>query len=507
KLGRVNFVTSCSAKAQSDFERGLALLHSFWFEQAEKSFHDAAQADPHCGIAWWGMAASHYHPLWEPPTPAELAAGSAFIAEAGKLSAPTQRERDFIAALADFYRDYRHRPHAERARAWSDAMARAHQHSPDDSEATMFYALSLIAIQSPTDKTYAQYRRAGELLIPIFDRQPGHPGVAHYVIHACDAPPLAHMGLAAARRYAQIAPSVPHALHMPSHIFTRLGYWEDSIASNRAAASAGEAYARAEHATAGWTEALHALDYLAYAYLQSGQDSRALAVVREAAEIGAGDGSLKAGYPLAAIPARYALERRDWKAAAALQPAPGAPAVPPAIRLWARSIGAARSNQLDKARAGVTQLAAMRDALAKQEPYWSGQVEIMRLEAASWLALAEKEPGALELARAAADKEDSADKSNITPGSVLPARELLADLLLELKQPAQALAEYEASLQSAPRRFNSLYGAARAAELAGNKEKARTYYTQLHDVARNGERKQIEFARKAAGIIIDGPVN
>jgi tetratricopeptide (TPR) repeat protein len=374
-------------------------------------------------------------------------------------------------------------------------MASLHQQFSDDREAAIFCALALNATALPTDKTFANQRKAAAILEPIFAEQPNHPGVAHYLIHSDDAPPLAEAGLAAARRYAQIAPSVPHALHMPSHIFTRLGYWQESIDTNLRAAEAGQAYAKDAFGEAvAWAQSLHAMDYLAYAYLQLGDDRKARAVVDEIMAFKkVTPDSLVSDYAMAAIPARYAVERRNWAEAARLE-------LPPATIAWdklpwtaamitfARALGKAHTADLTGASAEVDKLAATRDALKANYKYWSDQVEAQRRAAAAIVTQAGGRPDeAVRELRAAADLEDSTDKDPVTPGSIVPLRELLGDLLLETGRPAAALAEYERSLKSAPNRFRSLYGAGKAAAAAGDHVAAKTYFQALAGLAGNAD--------------------
>jgi hypothetical protein len=487
KLGTVHFPISCSAAAQQQFDRAVALLHSFWYEEAVKAFAEVTQTDPSCAMGYWGIAMSLWYPLWYPPSPAALQQGSAAIAQAKAASAPTERERAYIAAIEAFYKDADKLDHRTRAVAYEKAMEQVHLRYPDDREAVLFYALALDATAVPTDKTYANQLKAAELLEQVFAEQPNHPGVAHYLIHSYDYPPLASRALTAARSYAKIAPSAPHALHMPSHIFTRLGLWQESIQSNAASAAASKEYARKVGAAGAWPEQLHSMDYLAYAYLQGAQDRMAKRVLDDIMEIQKAEPeNSTAAYAFAAIPARYALERRHWADAAALAPHPGG--FPwnrfrwgEAITVFSRALGAARSGDVAKAGKEVDTLQSLHTALVEaKESYWADQVEIQRRSAAAWAAQAEgKHDEALTLMRSAADLESSTEKRPVTPGPIVPARELLGELLLDLNQPAQALSEFEASLRTEPNRLNGLYGAARAAELSGDRAKAKTYYTNL----------------------------
>ena len=486
-LGTVHFPISCNSEAQQRFLRAVAILHSFGYDKAVEAFTGVTAADPGCAMAWWGVAMSHWYPLWWPPTPAALAAGAAAVAKAEAVGAKTERERGYIAAIAVFYRDSGRLDHRARALAYQQAMARLHQRYPDDREAAIFYALALDATALPTDKTFAKQKQAAAILEPIFAAQPNHPGIAHYLIHSYDSPPLAADGLKAARRYAGIAPSVPHALHMPSHIFTRLGYWQESINTNRRAADSGQAYARVAFGEGvAWDQSLHAMDYLAYAYLQTAQDQKARACVD--AVIGFArttPDSLAAVYAMAAIPARYAVERRNWAEAARLEPPKAAVAWnkfpwTTAMIAYARALGDAHTGDLAAAKVEIDKLAATRDALRGKSKYWSDQVEVERLSAAAALDAAEgRHDDAVRALRSAAELADAMDKSNVTPGDIVPPRELLGDLLLELGQPKAALAEYERSLATAPNRFRSLYGAAKAADASGDRAAAAGWFRRL----------------------------
>lgn len=505
KLGRVHLPVSCTAEVQKPFNRAVAILHSFWYEEAGKAFAAVTEKDPDCAMGYWGIAMSLYHPLWEPTDAASLKKGWAAVEKATALGGKTEREKDYIGAIEAFYKDSAKLDHHTRALAYEKAMGRVYRRYPADREAAVFYSLSLVATAPPTDKTLANQKQAGEILEKVFAEQPDHPGVAHYIIHAYDYPPLAHLALAAARRYATIAPSVPHALHMPSHIFTRLGLWREAIESNQASAAAAKRYAAETRMAGAWDQQLHAMDYIEYAYLQSGQDREAKRVLDELNEIRKVEPeSLASAYSLAAIRARYALERRCWSEAASLTLEPGT--FPwsryrgaEANIYFARALGAARSGDAASARKEVEKLRSLHDALMEaKQSYWADEVERQRRAAAAWLARAEgKNEEALKLMRSAADLEDSTEKHPVTPGPVVPARELLGDLLLELGEPAQALREYETALQASPNRLNGLYGAARAAELAGDPEKARTFYAKLLAVCEqaDGERPELREAR------------
>lgn len=485
-VGSMNFPVSCSPPAQKMFSRSVAMLHSFWYEEAARSFSSVAEADPTCAMAWWGVAMSYYHPLWEPPTAEAMQKGGSAIGKAKSLVATTDRERAYIAALDGFYTTDASLDYLSRNRVYSQAMERVYRGNPQDSEAAIFYALSLVASASPKDKTYANQRQAGAILEKIFAKQPDHPGVAHYIIHSYDNPVLASQGLEAARRYAKIAPAVPHALHMPSHIFVRLGLWDDAAKSNLAAMQAGQNYEQEVHMDAAWDQRLHPTDYLAYSLLQSGRDVEAEAVVKKITQIKKiQPDNLTGGYVLAVVPARYAAERRSWAEAAALVPRPSAFHYTEAVTYWAKAMGYARTGNSAAARQNLDKVQSIRDQLKEsKQDYWSDQTEVLAREASAWLAHAQAKPGDNEeqtvaLMRSAADLENSMEKHPITPGAVLPAIELLGDLLLELDRPAEALAAYENSLHNAPERFNSLAGAARAADLSGDGTRARQYYGRL----------------------------
>ena len=511
QLGTVDFPVTCNATAQAAFLRGDAFLHSFQYPDAESAFADAAAADPTCAMAWWGTAMSLYHPVWAAanptgaPSPAELKRGAEAVEKAKAAGPKTDRERDYIGAIAAFYKDAGTVDHPTRALAFEDEMERLALKYAKDKEASIFYAVALLGNAPPTDKTYARQKKAAEILNRMLPQAPGHPGVAHYLIHSFDYPALAELALPAARGYAKIAPSSPHALHMPSHIFTRLALWDESIASNLASSAAARARMARLHPGATSYEDLHAQDYLAYAYLQGGQDQKAKGVVDTVAAIQELDDQIfNAAYALTAVPARYAMERRQWTDAAALTVRPelfpwARFPYAEAVTWFARGIGAARSGDVAGARQDVDKLASIQKALAdSRNNYWAGQVEIQRLGAAAWLARAEKkDEEALRLAREAADLEDKTEKHPVTPGSIVPARELLAELLLDLGRPADALREYEASLKVAPGRFNGVYGAARAAELSGDRVKARTFYASLLELARAAEpaRAELKTAR------------
>jgi hypothetical protein len=495
KLGTVHFSTSCNEEAQREFDRAVALLHSFQFSRAIAGFNAALKSDATCGIAYWGIALSQ----WSNPfasgmkDKSQLQAGRESVRLGTTTGAKTEREREYIAAVGNLYNEFENTSQRARLIAYRDAMRDVAAKYPADHEAQIFYALAITASEDPADKTYAGRIKAGEILEKLFEEEPDHPGLAHYIIHTYDVPPLASRALVAARRYSAIAPDAPHALHMPSHTFTRTGYWQDSIASNIAAAAS----AKREGQTA---EELHASDYEIYAYLQTGQDQAAGHVLSSLPEIESrfdpkivisGAGSPSVGYfALAAIPARYALERGDWKQAAQLTPRETPFSHTEAMTWFARGLGSARMGQSKAAHESATTLKQINEKLLKTgESYWALQVEIQRLEVEGWAAFAEgKSAEGLRRMKAAAEMEDGTEKSAVTPGPLAPARELLGEMLLAMNQPALAMAEFEATLKKEPGRFRTLYGAARAAQLTGNSEVSRRYFRELLKVCEHGDK-------------------
>jgi hypothetical protein len=478
QLGTVHFPVSCAALVQKPFERGVALLHSFWYEDAEKEFTQIAKDDPSCAMAHWGVAMSLWHQLWDHPNAATIECGLAELKKAQSPRPATDRERDYIAALRAFYG--KKGDHDQRASAYSHAMEGVYRRYPDDREAAAFYALSLLASEPDGDTTFANRKKAAAILEKLFAEEPTHPGVAHYLIHSYDKPQLAELGLPAARSYAKIAPAAPHALHMPSHIFARLGLWQDDIDSNLASIAATRKTA-AMH-MGGEGHQFHAMDFLVYAYLQSGRELEAQRVIAEVKTMPAmksmyGEGYDPQAYALSKFPALYALELHHWSDAAALMPAANADSTDRAITYWARAIGAARAGKVAEARANIAELEAIRQEMVKKKKATYAQyVENSQKEAAAWLAHAEgNDEEAIESLRSIAEGQESTGDE---PEDI-PAREMLADLLLEAKHPEQALREYGADLKFNPNRFNGLYGAASAAEMAGRNEQAATYYAQL----------------------------
>jgi tetratricopeptide (TPR) repeat protein len=479
-LGSVHFSTSCDPVVQPEFDRAVALLHSFWYKKSAETFAAIVKADPNCGMAEWGIAMTHYRQLWDPPASKDLEDGWAAVARAKSAAVKTQRERDYIAAIEIFYKDYATRTHALRALDYEHAVQGVYEHYPQDSEAAIFYALSVRANAPASDKTYTNQKKASAILEKLFVEHPEHPGLAHYIIHCDDYPALAPRALDAARRYAKIAPEAPHALHMPSHIFTRLGLWQESIDSNLASAAAAK-----KNGLAG--DEFHALDYLAYAYLQRGQDREAHQVLENLPKLDPQDAAYyTALFASASIPSRLAIEQHHWSEAAGL-PLP-AGSLPNGHYAWtradlyfARAIGAARMGNVDGARSELERMTALRDQLlGEHDKYSAEQVDIQRETVNAWIAFAEgNKDDALHQMQAAAVHEDATDKSPVTPGAIAPARELLGEMFLESNKSAPALDAFETALQTTPERFNSLYGAARAAQLAGEREKAGFYYAKL----------------------------
>jgi tetratricopeptide (TPR) repeat protein len=494
KLGQVNFANTCSPAVQADLTRAVALLHSFWWGATIKAFTEVAQKDPSCGIAYWGVAMGVLeNPFGWPPTPKMLSDGSAAVSQARAAGAKSQRELDYIAAIEVFYKDYDKVEHRPRAVAYEKAMEQLSARYPNDREAAIFYALALNATAQASDRAYTQQLKAAGILEAVFREQPDHPGAAHYLIHSYDYPPIAEKGLDAARRYATIAPAAPHAQHMPSHIFTRRGYWEDSIRSNLASAAASD----------NDFDRFHAWDYLAYGYLQLGQDRLARGVLDQILSVEKPNVlNFATAFALAAIPSRYALERGQWADSVALALKPGDfpwarfPQAE-AILVFSRGLGAARSGNLAQARDDQTRLAALRDGLtAAKIGYWADQVDIQRLVVAGWIARGEgRNDDAVQLIRAAADREDATEKHPVTPGSIVPAREALGELLLDLGRPAEALQEFEASQRKDPNRLRGYAGAARAAELSGDAAKAKRHYTMLVTLTAQADSQRAEITR------------
>jgi tetratricopeptide (TPR) repeat protein len=501
-VGKVTFPITCAPDVQSDFGRGVALLHSFFYEEARRVFTSVAERDPKCAMAQWGIAMTWWHPIWTPPTPDEMRAGKAAIEKAMSLNAGSDRERGFITALNTYYNtpdssvaapvgQSCHGPVGPRDRviAYEKAMRQLRDKYPDDFEVQTFYAFAVLATgyATPNDTSLSKQLEAAGILEKLWKQEANHPGVVHYLIHSYDYPQFAQRGLAAAQLYDDIAPWVPHALHMPSHIFTRLGMWDESIVANRASAEASRAYAAMRHRDATEAEELHALDYMAYSYLQEAQDAEAKKIVDIAAKVKKTNPELEfsAAYALAAIPTRYAFERNDWAAAANLS----IPNVPhwssfpfmEALIEYGHALGRAHTGDLDGARKAIARMQQLRDATKEPKfDYFKSHLDLQMQAASAWLAAAEgKKKEAIDMLRRAAESEDILGKHPVSPGAFVPIREQLGALLLELGQPTEAQQEFEAALKIYPGRFRGLYGAAQAAELAGKNEDASRYYTKL----------------------------
>ncbi len=500
QLGTVTFPVSCTPEVQKPFERGVALLHSFWYEEAQKEFQQIAADDPHCAMAHWGIAMSLWHQLWNQPDAKVIQHGLDEVHEAKTTDGPaTAREKAYIAAISDFYGNSKNMNHDARAKAYSDAMKKVYESYPEDREAAVFYALSLLASGPHDDATFANRKQAAAILEKLFATEPDHPGVAHYLIHAYDKPQLAQLGLPAARRYAQIAPAAPHALHMPSHIFARVGLWQDDINSNLASIAATRKTA-AMH-MGGEGHQFHAMDFLFYAYMQSGRDADARALIEEIRAMPNkkddmyGEGFDPHAAALAHLTALYPIEMHDWQAAAALAPTQVTGTAEESTIYWARAIGSAHLRKPEDVRKDVAAIDSIHKKLAAEKSDFADGVEGDRKEAQAWLAFAEgKEDDAVEALRPIADKEDSLGDE---PEGI-PAREMIADMLLEAKRPQQALAEYQTDLKLNPNRFDGLYGAAQAAEAAGKQADASEYYALLLKVCdgSNSNRPELSQAKK-----------
>jgi tetratricopeptide (TPR) repeat protein len=493
QLGKVAFANSCDAKVQGDLQRAVAMLHSFWFSAGERAFRRVLEADPNCGIATFGIAAILMNnPLagqGASPKAAEQAAAA--IEQGRRVGAKTERERDYIEAVAAYYADFANKPERVRQAARSQAFEALAAKYPQDDEAQIFSALYVAGTQSQADQTYAAYLKAAAVLEKQFLKYPDHPGVAHYLIHSYDAPPIASKGLDAARRYSKIAPDAPHALHMPSHIFTRVGAWEDSVTLNRRSADVAVK-------DADGVSAFHAADYMVYAQLQLGRDRAARRVMDEFKSADGAKLPVFAGpYAAVAMPARLALERGDWAAAASLAPQNTAFAHCEAITSFTRALGAARLGNAAWAEQDAQKLEAQHKALVEaKNNYWATEVEVQRIAAAAWIAKVKgQNDDALRLMRAAADMEDRSEKHIVTPGRVVPARELLGEMLLELGQPAAALKEFEQSQLREPNRLRGYAGAAAAADAAGERDKARQHYAKLVELTRGADSTLPEVSR------------
>jgi hypothetical protein len=500
KLGSVHFPVSCTAGVQDSFERGVALLHSFWYEEAQKTFEAVAQEDPRCEMAYWGIAMSQWRQLLGPPDPSSSKFAEQALDKAEKLNAGSARERDFIAALHPYFRDADTGEPLARAVTYSQAMSRVYEKYPEDTEAGAFYALSLLASEQDNDTTFANRKKAGQILEKLFDASPDHPGLAHYLIHTYDKPQLAQFGLTAAQRFAQIAPDSPHAIHMPSHIFARLGMWQADIDSNLASVAATQKVL-AMHME-GAAHQFHAMVFLLYAYLQSGRENEALQIIEKVNQMSPSDADIWGGYDWhlyskAEFPAIYAVELRNWAAAGKLELVPNAPSFATSLTYWGRSIGAARSGQRDLARANALQVKSIHDAMiASKQAYYEDAVLQEYEEASAWANFADGlTDKAVQALRSIAEKQEAV--GNEPTG--IPAREMLGDLLLEANQPGRALQEYELDLKFNPNRFNGLYGAGLTAERVGQAGKAREYYIQLSRICAGSKslRPELAHAREA----------
>jgi len=500
QLGTVNFPVSCDPSVQKPFQRAVALLHSFWYDEAEKEFQQIATDDPHCAMAHWGVAMSLWHQLWNHPDATMIQRGLDEVHQAKTTDGPaTPREKAYIAAITVFYSNSKQLDHDDRAKAYSDAMKKVYESYPDDHEAAVFYALSLLASEPKDDATFANRKAAAAILEKLFALEPDHPGVAHYLIHSYDKPQLAQLGLPAARRYAQVAPAAPHALHMPSHVFARVGFWQDDINSNLASIAATRKMAAMHMGGAG--HQFHAMDFLFYAYMQSGRDADAKALIEEIRAMPNqhddmyGKGFDPHAAALAHLTALYPIEMHDWTAAAALSPQEVSVAVEYSVIYLARAIGAAHLHKPDDVRKDIAGIEQRHQQLVKEKSEFADAVDGDRKVAQAWLLFAEgKYDDAVEALRPIADKADSLGDE---PGDV-PVREMIADILLEAKRPQQAFAEYQTDLKFNPNRFDGLYGAARAAEAAGKQSDANEYYALLLKVCdgSNSTRPELSRARE-----------
>lgn len=504
EFGTVSFINSCSEKSKKDFDLAIALLHSFEYDESEKVFAKVIDENPECAMAYWGVAMSNYHQVWpSPPTEAELEKGSKAITIAQDLSSKSSIEQDLIDAIAQFYKNWKTTDHRSRVMNFRNAMENVYKKYPKDREAAIFYALALDGSADMADKSYADQRKAGDILKGLYPNDPNHPGIVHYIIHSYDYPELAEMALPAARKYASIAPSSAHAQHMPSHIFTRLGLWDEAIQSNLVAAASAKCYGETAGIKGHWDEELHCLDYLVYAYLQKGENGLAkqqfdyLKSIHEVSPL-----TFKVYYAFAAIPARYFLENKFWKEAAELETYPAD--VPwekfpwqSAITHFARLLGSVHTGRIDQAKIELTRLRSFHDSLlAQKDTYKANQVMIQVKSGEAWILYGEKKYNdAVQRMKLAAEMEDKTEKSPVTPGEVIPAKELLADMLLELNRPAEALVAYEEDLAKHRNRFNGLYGAALASEKAGDIVKANKYYQQLLAIANSTSANRSELTK------------
>ncbi|KIC94330.1 tetratricopeptide repeat protein [Flavihumibacter solisilvae] len=510
QLGSAEFATSCSDEVKDDFNLAIKLLHSFEYDEAEKAFAKVIDRDPVCAMAYWGVAMANFHPLWTAPTEAELKKGSRAIEVAQSLQS-SKKESDYIDAIAAYYNDWEKTGHLARCLNFEKGMEQVYVNNPSDHEAAAFYALALTAAADPKDKTFSKQKKAGQILQSLYPGQPNHPGIVHYLIHSYDYPELADKALVAARKYASIAPSSAHALHMPSHIFTRLGLWDEAIQSNLASVASAQCYARQTGIKGHWDEELHGIDYLVYAYLQKGQNDSAKKYCDYLQSMTAVQPvNFKVAYAFAASPARYLLENRKWQEAAIMEPQPSSlnwkdyPWQEAMIH-FTRAMGLAHLNKPDLARNELREISRLHDELAGQkDDYKANQVDIQSKSAEAWILLTEgKKEDAVAMMQQAADMEDRTEKHPVTPGEVIPAKELLGDMLLQLNKPQEALAAYEADLLKHPNRFNALYAAGLCAEKTGNTQLAKSYFLQLVKIAGNTgtERKEIPESKRYLEIL------
>jgi tetratricopeptide (TPR) repeat protein len=494
RLGKVSFSVSCAPAVRAPFSRGVALLHDFWYQEAQSQFEQIAKTDPDCAMAHWGIAMSVFHQIWDRPDEHAVALGWKEMQAAALHPAKTAREREYIDALHGFFQPDKSE-YQSRIERYSAAMAKLYGRNPSDIDAGAFYALALLAAEAPNDTSLAQEHKAMAVLNPLFAKYPDHPGVVHYIIHACDNPSLAPEGVAAARHYGEIAPSAPHAVHMPGHIFARLGLWQEDIDSNTASVAASRA-AEARHASGGTMDQFHSNDFLLYAFLQSGQDARAKAVIDDSnaalarfeAEHDLGEHYMEGMFPYyrTKLPIFFALEMRDWKSAAALEPVADARPETRTMTYWARTVAAGHLREPQQARADLAEYESLMEQVRKgRHAYFADSTgaRIVHGEMLAWVAFAEGKPAdALKAMRDSADLQDKVGQGEVD----IPAREMLGDMLLELGQPQTALAEYRRALTLSPNRFNGLFSAGRAAEAIGDKAQAKSYYTALLASTDNG---------------------
>lgn len=506
EFGKVDFALSCAEKVRANFNLGTALLHSFEYEEAEKIFAKVIDEDSECLMAYWGVAMSNFHPLWAPPTKEELEKGSKIVSLARTLESKSARETDYLEAIAVMYDDWDRLDHKTRTLKFEQAAEKIYLKYPEDIEAAIFYSLALRAASDPTDKTFVKQRKAGEILNSMFAAKPEHPGIAHYLIHAYDYPDLAELGLPAARKYAAIAATSAHALHMPSHIFIRLGLWNEATQSNNESTSAAKCYAENAGMQAHWDEELHGIDYLMYSYLQQGNDEMAKKQLEYLSTIDIIQPvTSKGAYTFAAAPTRYALEHKDWSAAAALELTPKD--FPwerfqweKAIVHFGNALGNMHTEKLKEARVALDELHTIHEKLVQRnKTYEANQVQIQIKVAEGWIDFKEgKKDSAIKLLTEAAKMEDATEKPPVTPGEVLPARELLADLYLEMGEFSKALTAYEEDLKRHPARFNGLYGAGVAAKKLGDRQKASVYFKKLLEISNPAGKKRPELVEAEA---------